>query len=216
MKESRRSIFEFNIMAPVYDRVSSLFRWRAPEILFKKILAASGGKVPSSVLDIGTGTGMLAKLFGDHARASGGTIKITGADLSLPMLRKSKSKKSANLLVQSDAAEGHLPFHDRKFDVVTACGVLDFIGSLDNMAAEMARVAGDNGLVAVTYLPAAEGRGRIRKSSLSPMYKYSPDYVAKAFSNAGIVQVCSETFTAYSQILPVKYGIYVGRVPSSS
>lgn len=210
MKESKKAVFEFNLLAPLYDRVTALFRWRAPEVLFKKVREAAGDRM-GSVLDIGTGTGSLAAMFRDHARSTGKNVKIAGVDLSLPMLKTGRDKEAAALLAQADVTDKHLPFLDRKFDVVTASGVLDFIGSLDDLAAEMARVAEDNGIVAVTYVPAKEGQGRIKKNTGSPLYKYAPDYVTQAFARAGIKQVASDTVTAYRHFWDVKYGVFIGR-----
>ncbi|HEY8192090.1 MAG TPA: methyltransferase domain-containing protein [Alphaproteobacteria bacterium] len=210
MKESKKATFEFNVLAPFYDRMTALFRWRAPKILFEKVRDAAGGKM-GSVLDIGTGTGSLATLFRDHAYSTGEAVKIAGVDLSLPMLKQGKNKNAAGLLAQADITDKHLPFQDQKFDVVTASGVLDFVGSLDNLAAEMARVAGNDGIVAVTYLPAKEGQGRVKKNMGSPLYKYSPDYIAEAFARAGVKQVTSDTVTAYTHLWPVKYGVFIGR-----
>lgn len=209
MKESRKGSFEFNFLAPVYDRMTALFGWRAPKALFEKVRDAAGGRI-GSVLDIGTGTGSLATLFRDHARSTGETVKIAGIDLSLPMLKQGKNKNAAGLLAQADITDKHLPFQDQKFDVVTASGVLEFFGSLDDLAAEMARVAGDDGIVAVTYRPAKDGSG-VTRNPVTSLYSYAPDFVKEAFARAGVKQIESDTITAYRQLWPVKYGMFIGR-----
>jgi predicted TPR repeat methyltransferase len=210
VKGSKKAVFEFNLLAPVYDRLTALFRWRAPGVLFEKVRDAADGRI-DSVLDIGTGTGSLAALFRDHARSTGENVKVAGIDLSLPMLKQGRDKNAAPLLAQADVSDKHLPFQDRKFDVVTASGVLDFIGSLDDLAAEMARVAEYDGIVAVTYIPAPEGQGRVEKNALSPLYKYSPDFVKESFARAGVKEIAADTVTAYRHLWPVKYGIFIGR-----
>lgn len=210
LNHNRLNVLEFDLMAPVYDRITRLFNWSTPDRVYEAV-ARNRQEEPRQILDIGAGTGILSEMFLRKSR--GKDIHIVGIDLSAPMLRQFKGKGVTDSLVRCDAGKNHLPFKDGKFDTVVSAGVLDFIGSLDTLSAEMARVAKPGALIAVTYLADKPGRGRSHSGLSGSLYSYAPDYVEKAFANAGVEKISDEPFKAYSHLWGVKYGLYVGRVP---
>ena len=101
------------------------------------------------VLDVAAGTGHLSRAVAPHVRS------VTAADVTPAMLRGARTEAAgeglSNLrLVQADA--GHLPFADRRFDLVMCRLALHHFADPAVELAEMARVTGSSGTLAVVDL----------------------------------------------------------------
>jgi SAM-dependent methyltransferase len=95
-------------------------------------LAAEHLRGATSVLDIGTGEGQVARV----AR-SVGAARVVGVDPSRAQLLTAAQRGGA---FYGRAAAGHLPFADHSFDVVVACLVFEHIDDMDASIAEVGRV----------------------------------------------------------------------------
>jgi len=86
-------------------------------------------------LDVGCGTGLSSVALLDLAR------EVTGVDVSLPMLRRARRQEHVRYLASS--AED-LPLRDRTFDLIVACGSLDWVdrGRFLPRAAELLTAGG--------------------------------------------------------------------------
>ena len=93
------------------------------------------------VLEIGVGTGRIALPL----RAAG--ADVAGVDLSLPMLRRLRSKGAAPV-VAGDATR--LPFHDDSFGGALAVHVLHLIPAWREAVAELVRVVRPGGVLLVS------------------------------------------------------------------
>ena len=96
-------------------------------------------KVPSSVLDLGTGNARhLAQLAKNFPRAS-----VFGADLSLSRLHSAGSKRKfwqkRQMLVCADA-NGVLPFNDASFDLLVSNMLLPWVFDAAHLMAEINRM----------------------------------------------------------------------------
>ena len=136
--------------APVYDLTFSLVM-RAG----RKAAAAASGRPGGHILDVGVGTGLELPMM-DRA------TRITGVDLSRPMLRRAQVRVKAERLANVDGLlvmdAMNLAFADATFDVVVAPYVLtvvpDPIKSLD----EWVRVLKPGGeIVMVNHVGAETG-----------------------------------------------------------
>jgi len=85
-----------------------------------------------SLLDIGTGTGIVLRSFTSTA------TRLTGCDRSIGMIDIARSRVPAGRFVAADAVT--LPFRDASFDAVTASFVLSHLGSHEAGLAEARRV----------------------------------------------------------------------------
>ncbi len=136
--------------APVYDLVFELVLRPG-----RKAAAAAADRLGGHVLDVGVGTGLELPMFDRRTR-------LTGVDLSEPMLRRAQRRVRAKALgnveglVVMDAAR--LAFPDAHFDAVVAPYVLTVVpdphGSLD----ELARVVKPGGeIILVNHVGSGQG-----------------------------------------------------------
>lgn len=113
---------------------------------FESVARSVSERVPlvsgESVLDIGTGTGIVLRAF-----ASTGS-RLTGCDRSIGMIDVARSRVPAGRFVAADAMT--LPFRDASFDVVTASFVLSHLGNREAGLAEVRRVLKPRGRFAMT------------------------------------------------------------------
>jgi ubiquinone/menaquinone biosynthesis C-methylase UbiE len=103
------------------------------------------GPGPASVLDIGTGTGIVLRAM---ARTSPEGSRLTGCDRSIGMVRTARARLPRGRFVGADATM--LPFRGGSFDVVTASFVLSHLPDVEGGLREMARVLRSAGRLVVT------------------------------------------------------------------
>jgi phosphatidylethanolamine/phosphatidyl-N-methylethanolamine N-methyltransferase len=136
--------------APVYDLVFA-FVLRPG----RKAAAAAADRLGGHVLDVGVGTGLELPMFDPRTR-------LTGVDLSEPMLRRAqwrvRTEALGNVegLLVMDAAR--LAFPDAYFDAVVAPYVLTVVPKPDASLHELARVVKPGGeIVLVNHFRSDQG-----------------------------------------------------------
>ena len=97
-----------------------------------------------AVLDVGCGPGNFTRPF---ARAAGEQGRVVGLDASRTMLAQAAREDGSELYVRADAAD--LPFRDGSFDAVCCFAALYLIEEPLRAVAEIARVLGPGGRVAL-------------------------------------------------------------------
>ena len=129
---------QFRLLAPRWDEVSS------PERLAPLALALDALPTPpSSVLDLGTGTGNAALLLARRFPQA----RVTGVDLAPEMVEHAREKVPPDLAPRvafetADAAR--LRFADGAFELVVLANMIPFFD-------ELARVTAADGAVAVSF-----------------------------------------------------------------
>jgi ubiquinone/menaquinone biosynthesis C-methylase UbiE len=128
----RRMTRNFDQLAPEWDetRVSR-------ERLTPMIAALDATGAPTRALDVGTGTGAVARLIGERWPSA----DVTGVDVSPRMIAEARRLGSERYDV-GDASS--LPYEDAAFDLVTLNNMIPFFD-------ELARVTAPGGYVAIAY-----------------------------------------------------------------
>jgi ubiquinone/menaquinone biosynthesis C-methylase UbiE len=122
----------FDLLAPEWDatRVSR-------ERLVAMIAALDALGAPTRALDVGTGTGAVARLLSERWPAA----EVTGVDVSPGMIAEARRLGTERYDVGDASA---LPYEDAAFDLVTLNNMIPFFD-------ELARVTAPGGYVAVAY-----------------------------------------------------------------
>ena len=99
------------------------------------------------VLDLGSGAGtdslVAAQMVGEHGR-------VTGIDMTMPMLAKARAAAAEMGMTNVEFVEGEaeqLPFPDGSFDVVISNGVIDLAPDKDAVFSEIFRVLAPGGRI---------------------------------------------------------------------
>ena len=134
----------FDTISGNYDGLNKIISLGTDATWKKKILQMVQLLHPTSILDIATGTGDLAILFGETT-----ATEIIGLDISQGMLDMGKKKisdKNLDSKIQMVLGDGEkIPYADNYFDVITvAYGVRNF-ENLDKGLSEILRVLKPNG-----------------------------------------------------------------------
>ena len=118
--------------APIYDLVFGPVFERA-----RKAAIAAAERIGGRILEVGVGTGLSLPEYR-------WTNRVTGVDLSVPMLRKAKARAREHRLTNVDGLAvmdaQHLGFQDGAFDVVVALYVITVVPDPEATLDEFARV----------------------------------------------------------------------------
>jgi phosphatidylethanolamine/phosphatidyl-N-methylethanolamine N-methyltransferase len=148
--------------APVYDMVFGKVFDRGRQAA---IVAAE--RIGGHILEVGVGTGISLP---DYSRAN----KLTGIDISEPMLRKAKQRVRQHSLTNVDVLSvmdvSHLAFPDNSFDVVVAQYVITAVPDPEAALDEFARVVKPGGeIVLVNHIGAEGGMRKAFELSFAPI-----------------------------------------------
>jgi ubiquinone/menaquinone biosynthesis C-methylase UbiE len=128
----RRLTRSFDALAPEWDstRVSR-------ERLTAMIAALDATGAPARALDVGTGTGAVARLLSERWPSA----EVTGVDVSPGMIEEARRLGNERYDVGDASA---LPYDDAAFDLVTLNNMIPFFD-------ELTRVTAPGGYVAIAY-----------------------------------------------------------------
>jgi ubiquinone/menaquinone biosynthesis C-methylase UbiE len=125
------------------DKYNHSSNWVEDQALIRRIFELSGAGKDSLVLDIATGTGLIAKEFYGRVK------KVTGLDISPEMAKHAEG--CMDEIVFAPVEE--LPFPDNSFDAVVCRQGLQF-AELDRAIPEIYRVLKPGGTVVLCHLTA--------------------------------------------------------------
>ncbi len=169
----------YDLVAPLYDRIKGFDAEMEQWYLGLPLALALDGVPNPLVLDVGCGTGRLARALFFQPRFRG---HIVGVDLSRRMLahavRETRPWADRVAFIRRDAR--FLPFSDHTFDAVVSLEMLEFTPDPRRVVRELVRVLRPGGILLVSNRIGAEAR-------LMP---------GRTFS--------TETFAAFLQTLPLE------------
>ena len=129
-----------------YDDIAGQSNWQAPTILFNQLAPCiTDQEAPLNILDVGAGTGQLSALF----RRTYPAANITAVDLSAQMLDQI-DKEMVDCIVEQDVQKDGLPFAKETFNIVSSCGMFEYINQPQDVISEMVRVLVPGGILAFT------------------------------------------------------------------
>jgi demethylmenaquinone methyltransferase / 2-methoxy-6-polyprenyl-1,4-benzoquinol methylase len=123
---------------------------------------------PRDVLDLATGSGVLAKAIGKRIRA----VRVVGADFCVPMLAVARRRGIKELVVADGLA---LPFIDARFDVVTIGFGLRNMASYEKALSEVRRVLRIGGRIVVLDFS-------LPRPPLLPLYRFYLHHLLPLFA----------------------------------
>jgi predicted TPR repeat methyltransferase len=214
-------------IARYYDLISSkydvatkgAFKWTPPEAAFKlldSVIIDDG-----ELLDLGIGTGQVAAFL--HERSS----RICGVDISSEMLKEVGRKFPSFELYQSNIEDGLPEIEGRKFDVISAIGVLEFLKDLSGSIATIKNFLKPTGYACFTveeYIPGHalqgereseswEGSGIPKAEVLEFLhYRRTANEVLELIKDSGLMTVSHHRLEAYlksEKMIPVFYYIFL-------
>ena len=140
LNDMEKAEIHFKNRAEKYNHSSN---WVEDQQLIKRIFELSGAGKDSLVLDIATGTGLIAKEFYGKVR------KVTGLDISPEMAKHAEGCMDEIVFAPVE----QLPFPDNSFDAVVCRQGLQF-AELDRAVPEIYRVLKPGGTVVLCHLTA--------------------------------------------------------------
>ncbi len=148
--------------APIYDLVFGAVFEKG-----RRASIAAADRVGGRVLDVGVGTGLS---LSDYAR----TTRLSGVDLSEPMLRKAqervKAQKLTNVETLAVMDAKILAFADNSFDAVVAQYVITAVPDPESTLDDFVRVLKSGGeLILVNHLGAESGSRKIFEAAFAPV-----------------------------------------------
>ncbi len=135
-----RTLSHFRDRSGRYEQSSS---WVVDEALLERIVAAAGPPVDGVVLDLATGTGLVARAFRGRAR------EVIGLDVSPEMTRAAHERVDRLIIAPME----DIPLPDASVDACVCRQGLQFC-DLDRTLSEVARVLKPGGRVAFCHLNA--------------------------------------------------------------
>jgi phosphatidylethanolamine/phosphatidyl-N-methylethanolamine N-methyltransferase len=148
--------------APIYDLVFGAVFDRG-----RKASIAAAERTGGHILEVGVGTGLSLP---DYSQ----TNRLTGVDLSAPMLRKAKARAAQHRLTNVDGLAvmdaQHLGFRDGVFDVVVAQYVITTVPDPEATLDEFVRVVKPGGeIILVNHLGADGGWRSLFEQGFAPL-----------------------------------------------
>ena len=128
-----------------------------------RIISKLAGGAERSLLDVGCGPAALMHLMPPN-------ISYYGIDIAI--------QEPAPNLLEADIANTAIDFNGKRFDIVSALGIFEYIGgSQSRKFGEIARVLADNGKFLVTYTNFSHRRTRIYEafSNIQPLSAFRAD-----------------------------------------
>jgi predicted TPR repeat methyltransferase len=143
-----------------------VLHYRAHEVLAKRLAAMD--RRFDRALDLGCGTGLCGELLRPLAR------RLEGVDLSSNMVTQARARGVYDSVEQADLAQ-HLAAAQGPYDLVVAADVFIYVGALEAVFAQVARLMQPGGVFCFSVESASEDEGFALRPSLR--YVHSEHYL---------------------------------------
>ena len=194
----------FDNFAPTFEQRLHALGYDAPARLAAMLLPRLA--VPVDVLDLGCGTGLCGTALAARKR------RLVGVDLSGKMLALARERGVYDALHSDDVETLLAGAGDDTFDVVVAADVFIYIGALERVFAQVARVLRPDGWFAFTTEDCATG-----DHALLPTGRFgqSHGYIARLAGTSFALAVAEPAVIRTESGTPVRGRLYLlQRVPA--
>ncbi len=167
---THRTFLEYTIAK--MDDPGRVERFRSLKDKCEQQMSLSEGSRDLSVLDVGCGMGVQARLWARDGH------RVTGFDLDLELLAAGRERADAESAPISwvRATAGQIPFADGSFDVCLAVELLEHVPHWYECLQEMSRVLRPGGLLLVTTSNAISPR---QSEFRLPLYSWWPGFLKR-------------------------------------
>lgn len=150
------------------------YRPGPPSTFYEKLKALDVGLSLQAILDLGTGTGVLAREF-----ASRGVKKVCGTDISETQVKMADelAKKSNLEVIFKTAPAETQPFGDKEFDVITANQCWLYFDK-DKVIPEVKRLLKPSGVLVTSHFSWLPRLDTIARRTEELILKYNPQWTA--------------------------------------
>ncbi len=171
--------YVYKELADSYDHQVREYSSYAHDVIFG--MSFEHVKKSEKLLDIGIGTGLASIKFAKLG------LEVFGLDFSQEMLDECRSKSFARELQIFDLTASPLPYAADYFNHVICCSVLHFIGNLENLFKEAARVMKPGGIFSFTIAPHNKKAPFLKEDTAwgVPIFRHSPDYIMELLNQNG-------------------------------
>lgn len=145
------------------------YRQGPPDRFYDKLVALDIGLKNQKILDLGTGTGVLARKFAQQGSIASG---IDISDGQIEQAKKLAIKNNLEIDFRVSPAES-TPFDDQSFDVITANQCWLYFDE-KKMISEIRRLLVPNGLLMISYFSWLPRMSEIASASEALILKYNP------------------------------------------
>lgn len=152
----------------------SVFRPGPPDSFYKRLEALGVGCPNQKILDVGTGTGVLARRFAEQ-----GSI-VCGSDVSEEQIQAAKklaNEQKLNIDFRVEPAEKS-SFASNSFDVITANQCFLYFDK-QKIIPEIKRLLANGGLLVTSHFSWLPRLDKVAKASEKLILKFNPNWTAK-------------------------------------
>lgn len=162
--------FDFGKTSETYAKYRDIYPSEFYEKIIKRGLCVSG----QSVLDVGTGTGVMPRNMYQYG------AKWTGVDISKEQIEQAKrlsKEQNADIDYLVSDLES-VEFEEKSFDVITACQCFWYFNH-EVVAPKLCRILRDGGKLLILYMAWLPFEDNIASMSEELVLKYNPDWSGK-------------------------------------
>jgi ubiquinone/menaquinone biosynthesis C-methylase UbiE len=156
---------------------------------FAQVVEWFGIREGESVLDVGTGTGVLLPFL---RRAVGQKGMLVAMDFSFNMLIQANSRRSENGVALINAGVAAVPLKSERFDKITCFSAFPHFPDKQKALAEMVRVLRRGGTVSIAHIQSAEELACLHGSvggSVRSDHLPDRETMEQLMANAGLTEI---------------------------
>ncbi len=159
--------FDFGLISENYTKYRDIY----PQDFYDKIIARNLCVNGQTVLDLGTGTGVLPRNMYQYG------AKWIGLDISENQIYEAKalSKMNGMEIEYITASAEQIDFPNKSFDVITACQCFGYFDH-EKISIKLAKMLKDNGKLLILYMAWLPFEDKVAEKSEELVLKYNPNW----------------------------------------